>query len=271
MKNENKPYLQFQKDCEDFTQRAIAFLQKYQAESTIYQMKDEADLATTADIEAEKLLISLIHEKYPVHAIESEESGYLTGASGYLWIVDPLDGTKEYARGLTEYNCLLAVEEKGELIAAAICRSSNNELYSCAKDYGAILNGNPIAVSQTSDIARSFVGFHLPTKSNASTYIARTTNLLEKLIKCVYRIRPGWDDAKHLGLVARGVFDAHIICANVNKWHDIASGLLLVAEAGGTVTDWSGYPLKNHNLSGGILASNGKIHEQLLRIIGLSP
>lgn len=261
-------YLQLQKDCENIATQASKLLGTHQNNFTVVQMKDQVDLATSADIDSEKLIISFIRQKYPTHAILSEEAGNMDGSSQYQWIIDPLDGTKEYARGLKSYNVLIAVEYQQTVVAGGIYTNGPNELYSSSKGNGAYLDGKSIHVSSTANLQTSLIGFHLPVGTAPQSGIERSLRILGKLILDTYRVRPGWYDANILGWVARGAIDAHIIPPDAkNKWDDDAPGILLVTEAGGQVTDWKGNALKNHDLSGGLLASNGYLHKDLVGLL----
>lgn len=113
-------YLRIAKDAGSFTRKAGKLLAQHQSKAKIRGYKDIADIVTTADLASEKLLVSLIRAKYPGHSIDSEEMGVESKHSPYTWIIDPLDGTKEYARGITVYNCLIAVTKNDALVAGAM-------------------------------------------------------------------------------------------------------------------------------------------------------
>lgn len=260
-------YKTFQKDSEFIAKKAGALLKNLQATATVAVQKDEVDIATNADLAAEKLIISFIKKKYPTHGIYSEEMGNKTGTSDYSWIIDPLDGTKEYAKKLPDYGCLIAVEEKGKLVACASYIEGGYGLYDASLGGGAFLNDVPIHVSQTADATLSTISFHIPIKSMPPKELDKDMKVLRALLGKIYRVRGFFFDAKILGWCADGRIDAHIIPPNVPQWYDVASALLLVDEAGGKVTDWNGNPIKNRDLSHGIIATNGKIHKELLTII----
>lgn len=263
-------YKQLQKDAEYIAERAIHLLNRYQKTATIVLQKDIGDFATTADLASEKLIRTYIQKNYPDHSIMGEEGGLTNKHSEYLWIIDPLDGTKEYARGVKEYNCLIAIEHRKKLVVGVIKRNGLNELYSAVLSQGAIKDGKKIHVSDTNNLKISHVGYHLPVGSPPfdRSRVEKHFPLLQQLTFSCYRLRPGWDDAKALGYVASGVLDALVIPAELpNAWHDLATGLFLVQEAGGKVTHLNGSPVVSHDMSKGFLASNGKIHDQLLDII----
>lgn len=250
-------------------ERASKLLERYQSRARIVVQKDIADFATDADVAAEKLIREYIQQKHPDHSIYGEEGGQ-TGSGEFLWVIDPLDGTKEYVRGLKEYNCLIAIEHNGKLVVGVVKRVGIKELYSTVISQGARKDGKEIHVSDIADLNKAHIGYHLPVGSPRfkRKHVARHFQLLERLTFDCYRLRPGWDDAKALGYVASGITDATIIPAELpNGWHDLAAGILLVQEAGGKVTHLDGSPLIPHDMSKGFLASNGRIHDQLLAII----
>ena len=263
----NQFYKQLQEDAERIVEKAAQLLILNESSFTTVNQKDEGDMATTADLAAEKFIIEEIKKKYPNHSIISEEAGELPGKEPYTWIIDPLDGTKEYAKHLSEYNCLLAVEEHDRIVAGVTKRNGINELYAASLSYGATLNGNPIHVSSTNTLDLSYVSTHIPTKKFSKEDIAKDFSILLALVTQCYRARVNYDEAKAFAWVARGVLDAHMCIPNGAKYHDIASGLLLVTESGGKVTDWEGQNIKNRDMSKGILASNGIIHGQVRELI----
>ncbi len=263
-------YQQIEKDAVYIAKRAAQLLGRYQRKATIVVQKDIGDFATTADLASESLIRDFIHKKYPTHSIFGEEEGLTDNHSEYEWIIDPLDGTKEYARGVKEYNCLIAVEHNKNLVIGVIKRSGLDELYSTVADKGSKKDGKIVVVSEIKDLSISHVGYHLPTGSSRfeQSRVEKHFPLLRELTFSCYRLRPSWDDAKSLGYVASGVVEAHIIPAELpNAWHDVAAGLLLVQEAGGRVTHLDGSELKTHDMSLGFLASNGLVHDKLLAII----
>ena|SRR3989344_2272371 len=257
-------YKQLRHDAEKFVIQAVQLLNQYQKKVKTVKQKDIADIATNADLASEQLIIKLIRQKYPDHAIYSEEAGESVDKSEFRWIIDPLDGTKEYTKGLVEYNCLVAVEHNKRLVAGAAFRNGTNELYTSTLGYGAFLNGQQIHVSKTSDVNKSFIGFHIPASDNSVAMINQSFRLLQTLNKACYRVRPGWDDTYLMSMVARGIIDAHLVLNNKIKWCDVAPAVLLVLEAGGSVTDWNGNPIQSGDLSHGLLVSNSVLPAYLL-------
>lgn len=264
-------YQQLREDAEYIAERAGQLLKRYQRTATVVVQKDIGDFATTADLASEKLIRTYIQKNYPDHSIMGEEGGLTDKHSQYLWIIDPLDGTKEYARGVKEYNCLIAIERNSQLVVGVIQRNGLDELYSAARSQGATKDRKSIRVSTVSDNKLCHIGYHLPVGSSRfdREKVAKHFPLLKQLTFTCYRLRPCWDDAKALGYVASGILDAHIISAELpTSWHDVAAGLLLVQEAGGRVTHLDGGELIPHDMSRGFLASNGPLHDTLIKLIG---
>lgn len=260
-------YLALQKDAEYIAEKASELLANMQKDATVAVQKDAVDLSTTADIAAEKLIVSFVLDKYPDHGIYSEEMGEKKGQSPYTWIIDPLDGTLEYARGSCNYSCLVGVEENGSLVAGVAKMNAFNQIYTCSKGSGAYIDNKQVHVSQTHMLSQAKVGVHFPSSKRPKEEIRRTLSVAQEIIFQAYRLRPYWNDATMFGMVAEGSVDAWVVSPSMPKWYDVAPVILLVEEAGGKVTDWEGNPLTNHDLSKGILVSNGKVHEKLLNII----
>ena len=264
---DSKFYLQLQKDAETFAEVAMKILISMQGKETIAVQKDEVDLSTSADIAAETYIIQKIQKKYPNHSISSEERGEMNGTEPYRWIIDPLDETKEYVRGISEFNCLIGIEETERIIAGVSVCHGTNETYLASKGNGAWLGKKRLSVSKQMNISDAMIGFALPNKQLLQKDRQKDLSILTYLVDHVYRPRGFWDHAKSLGWTARGALDGLILSPHLYKWPDIASGIIVVEEAGGTVTDWNGNPVTEKTSVNGVLASNGILHEQLLGII----
>jgi myo-inositol-1(or 4)-monophosphatase len=268
MANISEFWQQIRQDAEYLVREGGKILSVMQSSFSITQKKDAVDLVTTADLASEKFIVDYIKDKYPDHSIYSEEVGNIDKKSDYRWIIDPLDGTKEYSKGFNIYNCLVAVEYKGQIIAAAIQRNGVNELYSAAFGFGSTLLNQKIHVSECNELSLAFIGIHLPTNKSTKKEMDREMELVQKLILRSYRIRPNWDDANSCVWVARGVTDAYLIGPNLpGGWHDVAPAILIAQEAGAKVTNWLGQPIVNHDLSQGIIVSNSRLHDDLLRLV----
>lgn len=242
-------------------------LEHYQTAKIVSRKSDFGDIATEADLASEKFIIAEINHKYPKHQILSEEAGLNSNLSDFVWIVDPLDGTREYNRKIPFFNVSIALECDGELVACAIYRPMSNDLYSASFGNGAYLNGNLMKASGETDLSRCYISSQFPNYKNSKKELKKTFFILSTLVEKIYRLRPFQETAANLCFVGSGSHDGYLCAFNGPKWWDVAPGLLIVSEAGGKVTDMRGKPIVNRNLSHGIVVSNGKIHDELLKII----
>jgi len=258
-------YLELQHHAESIVEEAVKILIFHEHSFTIAKQKYMMDVATNADIEVEQFIKTEVRKLYPDHGFVGEEFGGDNAESEYVWVIDPLDNTKEYVRGIGEYNCLVAIEHDKQLVVGVTRRMGHNVRYAGSLGNGSFCDGKQIHVSTTQTLDKAFVGTNMPMKSAHTTdIIHQYMGVLENIIVSSYRLRPLFDDARTFGWVAQGGLDACISLPHSNKWVDVASGLFLVAESGGKVTDWQGNPIQNRDLSKGIVASNGILHEQLL-------
>jgi len=262
----SKYYLQLQKDAEYLIEKAAKILIDHEKNFVIAKQKDEIDAATDADTTAEKLIREFIASKYPTHSIYGEEFGETTRESPYTWIIDPLDGTKEFMRGSGEYGSLLAVKESEKLVVGVFRKIGHTELYSTSKGNGATCNSLPIHVSSATSLFECFIGTHMPTNKHSSDVRELSFKLFKQMTNVCYRVRPSQHDAQTLAWVANGVLDGAIIPIP-EKIYDVAPSLLLIEESGGKITDFNGKPVKITNVIPNLIASNGKIHDQLLNIV----
>jgi myo-inositol-1(or 4)-monophosphatase len=218
------------------------------------------DLVTASDRASEALIVARIRAASPDASILGEEEGIYAGTSDERWIVDPLDGTTNYAHGYPLYCVSIAYERAGELRAAAIYAPALNELYAAEQGGGARCNGEPISVSGTADVAEALVctGF-IPARYD------RNGAHFGALSRIAQGVRRDGSAALDLAFVAAGRFDAfweH----DLKPW-DIAAGALIIREAGGTVTAIDGSPLDIAN--GSTLGSNGRIHTAMIGALDL--
>lgn len=219
------------------------------------------NLVTEADHASEKAIIDTIREQFPAHYILSEESGELVMDSEYKWIIDPIDGTVNYANGIPICCVSIGLEHNGTMIMGAVHNPFMREFFLAEKGQGATLNGDPIQVSSQSDVLKSCLVTGFP-----YTYINEPNGPLEvfgRLIRKGIPVRRLGSAAIDLCWVAAGRFDGFFE-HKLQAW-DSAAGFLMVEEAGGKVTDFKGdyySPYQPH-----IVASNGKVHDGLLNWI----
>ena len=225
------------------------------------KIKDKGDwsLVSEVDIAAEEKIIGLIKKACPQDSILSEEGrGKIAIGSDFKWIIDPLDGTHNYIKGITVFGVSIALEFKNEVVLGVIYMPLANELYTAEKGKGAYLNNKKISVSER-DLSRATLSYDSSIRYNKKPMI----DCLERVSDKVFNIRMFGSSVRSLSYVAEGKIDLAIEF-NDKPW-DFAAGLILVEEAGGRATDLRGN--KWSIASAGYVASNGIVHEDILTII----
>jgi myo-inositol-1(or 4)-monophosphatase len=220
--------------------------------------KSEIDLVTEFDRRSEQLILSRVRAAYPTHAIRAEESGAHAGDE-YEWLVDPLDGTTNFAHGLPIFAVSIGLARGGTLLAGAVYDPTRDELFAAEAGAGAALNGAPLRVSAQSDLNRALLvtGFPYDVRTNPRNNLAQFLRL-QMRSQAVRRLGSAALDCCY---VAAGRLDGYWEL-RVNAW-DVAAGTLIVREAGGRVTTLEG---DEDCLEGEtFVASNGHIHEAMLR------
>jgi myo-inositol-1(or 4)-monophosphatase len=228
---------------------------------TISNKEGVNNLVTEADHAAEKAIFEVIRQDFPDHHILSEETGEIIQDSSYKWIIDPIDGTVNFANGIPICCVSIAVEHEGEIVLGAVYNPILKEFFFGQKGYGATLNDKLIKVSDADKLAESCLVTGFP-----YTYLDTPNGPLqvfEKLIRKGVPVRRLGSAAIDLCWVATGRFDGFYE-HKLQAW-DSAAGFLIVKEAGGTVTDFKGDPYSPYQPH--LVATNGKIHQQLLDVI----
>ncbi|MFA5075985.1 MAG: inositol monophosphatase family protein [Patescibacteria group bacterium] len=222
--------------------------------------KSKHQIVTRADIIAEKIIISAINKKYPTHQILSEEAGLSKQTSEYLWIIDPLDGTTNFALKNPLFGISIALAKKGQIIFGAIYIPFINKLVLAELGQGATINGKKIHVSKKKNLNGAFLTYCHGSKLND----VKRAIAVYKGLKIKYSdVRQMGSSVVEMAWVAAGYTDGHFV-PGANLW-DVAAGSLIIREAGGRVTDLQNHPwdLKSKDL----IASNGQVHNQLLKEI----
>lgn len=234
--------------------------------------KDEVNLVTEVDKISEESIIQIIKKNFPDHGILTEESKEFIPESKkskatYKWVIDPLDGTTNYAHGLPIYCVSVALEENGRIILGVVYNPNLDELFVAEKNKGAFLfcgkTRKRILVSQTSQLSKSLLatGFPYDIRTSKINNLEHFANFYKK----AQAVRRGGSAALDLCYLAIGRFDGFWEL-KLSPW-DTAAGSLLVEEAGGKVTDFLGGPFNIYLKE--ILASNGKIHQQMIEVLKL--
>jgi len=227
----------------------------------IVQYKGEINLVTEADHLSEALIVGRIRRKFPGHDILTEESPETANGSGFRWIIDPLDGTTNYAHGYPVFCVSIALEVKGVIMLGAVYNPMLDELFTAERGSGAFLNGRRLTVSRTETLSRSLLatGFPYDMREDRNNNI----NYFKVMALSAQAVRRAGSAALDLAYIAAGRFDGFWEL-KLMPW-DTAAGWLLVEEAGGSVTDLSGDPY--HLYSKDMLASNGLIHAEMTSIL----
>jgi len=224
------------------------------------KVKSRGSYVTNVDLEAEKVILDIVRKSYPKHSILSEEIGNIDNKSDYKWIIDPLDGTHNYMHNLPLFGVSIALEYKGEIILGVISLPYFNELYVALKGEGAYLNNRKIKVSKAGEIKKSLLIFEGGFNHSKRR---EKTKFFNKAVKLFPRVRITGAAVVDLAYTAIGKADCHI-SFYTNAW-DVAAGFLIIVEAGGRVTDLKGKAFNQYMR--GFVASNGKIHEDVLRLL----
>ncbi len=223
--------------------------------------KGEVDLVTDADRAAEAAIVAVIRNRHPDHAILAEESDYGRQSAAWRWIIDPLDGTTNFAHGFPWFAVSLALEKAGEVVLGIVYNPVFEELFVAERGCGATLNGRPLRVSETATLGQALLatGFPYDRKRSTTNNYDHFVNFQQAAQACR---RPG-AASLDLACTAAGRFDGYWEM-KLKPW-DVAAGVLLVTEAGGLVSDFSGATL---DLCGTeCLASNGRLHAAMIEVL----
>ncbi len=233
------------------------------ASKRISTKRNPADLVTRADRMAEDLITGLLRQRFPDHGVLAEE-GTAHAGKEYRWIIDPIDGTTNFAHGVPMFVVSIALEHRGDLIAGVIYHPSMDELFVAERGRGASLRRDgreePLKVSPLETVAESVVATGLPYEIRET---GRNVREIERLVRTAIELRILGAAALHLAYVAAGRIEAFWE-PGLNAW-DIAAGALLVQEAGGHITDMRGKPF--HVDCRDVLATNGRIHDEMLNLL----
>lgn len=225
--------------------------------------KGPADFVSAADLKAEKVLREELSHARPEYGFLMEESGTIAGqdAAERRWIVDPLDGTSNFLHGLPHFAISIALEERGELVAGVVFDPSKDELFYAERGAGAYLNDRRIRVSSRSRLDDALIATGIPFKGHGDT--AQFVAELNAISGAVAGVRRWGTASLDLAYVAAGRYDGYWE-RDLSSW-DIAAGIVLVREAGGTVSEIGGKPIRHDSAS--ILAGNESIHPALNRLL----
>ncbi len=223
--------------------------------------KSAIDLVTTIDREAEERIVRILHEHFPDHSILAEEETAIVGSqNGYRWIIDPLDGTTNFAHAYPHFSVSIALERENEIILGLVYDPLREENFEAAKGQGAFLNGKAIRTSNVAELDKALLatGFPYDRRERADYYLAFLRAYLVRS-QC---IRRNGSAALDLCYLACGRIDGFWEC-KLHAW-DTAAASVIVQEAGGSLSDFSGNEFSIWSEE--TLASNGLIHTEMVRV-----
>lgn len=250
------PHPDFLIPMQALAREAGAVLMSYFGKVAI-EYKGDADLVTQADRSSEKLIVASIRRQWPHHDLIGEEGSRTETGSDYRWYVDPLDGTTNFAHGYPVFCVSMGLEFKGELLAGVVYDPTRDEMFAVAQGSGAQLNGRAIRVSKTARLKESLLATGFPSHKRHKN---PNINFYHQITLRSHGVRRAGSAALDLCYVACGRYDGFWEF-NLNSW-DTAAGVLLVKEAGGTVTNFSGGPFSIDSRQ--VLATNGVLHPEIL-------
>lgn len=252
----------------DYLREAVAAARiagRYQqsrfASSLDIEMKGDKNLVTEVDKESERLIVEHLLTRFPGHDIVAEEGDYAQGGSSCRWIIDPVDGTTNYAHGYPWFCSSIALQLDGELVAGVIYNPVYDEIFTAVKGGGAFLNDSRLSVSPRAPLKNSLLGTGFP--YDCATDPANNFANFIAFQKSARGIRRAGAAALDLAYVAAGRLDGFWEL-KLKPW-DVAAGVLLVREAGGTVTTFDGSPYDI--FTDRIVASNGLIHDEMVTML----
>ena len=290
---------QTQRFAENLAIKAGKLLLRKFGKSTIKVNKGKSDFATDADLASEKLIIKEIKKHFPEDKIIAEETAAMSepgnwklkptvpcslepvpssvpcsllvrrslgeGGEPGTWIIDPLDGTKNYHFGLPNWCVSIALQCKGKTVVGVVYAPVSKQLFSARKNAGAKLNGQKIKVSKTAKVSDALVVVEIPRRHTSGKRFAKDVRAFTDSLNKVRRVRAFAAAAYDLCLVASGALDGYLDFSRNTKIWDVAAGDLIVREAGGQVSDVTLANLKFPNVS--VLASNKKLHAGFRKLL----
>lgn len=245
----------------DATKAAQKIVIKYfRSDYEVFKKADKS-LVTTADKEAEDTIISLLKERFPAHSFHGEETGLTKGDAEKTWLIDPIDGTLNFVRGIPYFGISVCLVEREETLVAAVMNPITDELFYAEKGKGAYLNGKQIHVSDVNEIGSAVIGFSTTARKLAEKKISE---VFHRMTNSVLAIASFGSISLALGDVACGRTDGRLTIHPHPD--DCIAGTLLITEAGGDVQLLDGSKLSYVNL-GDYIATNGKIHDELMKVV----
>lgn len=223
--------------------------------------KGRINIVTEMDKKSEALITDFLREQFPDHSFIAEEGTKLEGDSGFVWYIDPLDGTTNYAFNIPWYAVSIGLHKDGVPFSGVVHNPANGEMFTAQAGEGVFLNGEPIKTSDREELSECVLATGFPYYIREKPH--RVMENLQKFLVNTHGVRRFGAAALDLAYVAAGIYDGFWE-EGLKPW-DTAAGILMVTEAGGKVSDYNG---DNYNIrKDTIVASNGKIHPVMVELI----
>ncbi len=249
-------------ELEPIAREAGALLLTYFNPQIKIEYKGDVDLVTAADRASEKLIVERLQALWPEHGIVGEEGTRTDTSAAYRWFVDPLDGTTNFAHGYPVFCVSIALARQDDQLEVGVLYDpTRDELFAAERGQGATLNGKPIHVSKTAQLAESILGTGFPSHKRHKN---PNIHFYQQITLRSHGVRRAGSAALDLANVASGRYDGFWEF-NLNPW-DTAAGVLIVQEAGGRITRFDGTPFRLDSRE--VLATNGLIHDEVVGQFG---
>ncbi len=244
----------------ELAREAGGVLKHYMNREKHVELKGRANLVTVADRESEALIIRRIRERYPAHAILAEESGASLGSDA-KWVIDPLDGTTNFAHQYPFFCVSIGFEQAGKIVCGAVYDPWRDEMFSGGSGLGAFVNGQRMQVSDARTLSKALImtGFPYGVRDKMDAAMSQFRAFLFES----QGVRRGGSAALDLCYIAHGRVDGFWEM-DLHPW-DTAAGTVILEEAGGRVTDFSAGPFSVYGKQ--IVASNGRIHDEMIAVL----
>ncbi|MBN2288214.1 MAG: inositol monophosphatase [Candidatus Glassbacteria bacterium] len=230
------------------------------------ELKGHIDPVTEVDRQVERFLAERISGEFPDHEILAEEGTRSEGAGEYRWVIDPLDGTTNYAHGYPCYAVSIALEFRRETLLGVIYQPALDEMFTAVRGAGAFLNGRRLAVSsRVTDLGEAFLVTGVPYSLHEPEVLRRNVSRLERFLAGSFAVRRDGSAAYDLACLAAGRFDGYWE-EGLKSW-DTAAGVLMVLEAGGIATDFNGEPYLPDTSHSILAAASEGLHRQMLGML----
>jgi myo-inositol-1(or 4)-monophosphatase len=245
----------------DIAREAGALLAHHFERGIAWELKGDYDLVTEADRASEKLIVERLKSYFPTHSVLGEEGGLQESTSEYIWYVDPLDGTTNFAHGYPAFNVTMGLEHAGEIIAGVIFDPIHQEMFAAELGGGAYLNGRRIHASKQAKLDTALIATGFPSRKRHENV---NVHFFHQVSMVTHGIRRSGSAAIDLSCVACGRLEGFWEFG-LSPW-DMAAGLLLVREAGGRTSDMYGAPASVRGPH--VVTTNGLIHDELIGLFG---